>query len=489
MLTGKRAFEGSSPASVIAAIMERPAPSIAEVAPLELDRVLRKCLAKDPDERWQTARDLKDELEWIAQAPAAQARTEAPARRTWIDSGSVAWTIAAVCALAALAVAYVSYHTREAAPMLRVSVVLPENVQVLATSPPAVSPDGRCLAFVAHADAKDSLWVRRLDTLTSQALAGTYGADHPFWSPDSRFLAFFADGKLKKIDTAGGPPVTLCETDPPGNARGGTWSKNDVILFAPNPRTGLLRIPASGGDATPVVAPGRFPWFLPDGHHFLYTRALTREGRAALYFADLDSKPQKQVLVADSNAVDALPGYVLFLREGTLMAQPFDAGTGKTAGEAVPIAEQVDALITNGQGQFSASLLPEGEIVAYTSGNALGFQLNWVDESGKVSGTIGKPGYPLRPSISSDGSSVVVDRADTRTGVIDVWLLAGPSESRFTFDRPRNRFPIWSRTGGTSFSTRRETDRASAYSSKRSPIQVGSRRAEMWPWPRLKATC
>jgi serine/threonine protein kinase/Tol biopolymer transport system component len=447
MLTGKRAFEGHSAASVIAATMERPAPSIAEVAPPELDRVFRKCLAKDPDNRRQTARDLKDELEWIAQAPAKQAPTQASARRTWIYSASVAWAVAAVSVLAVLALAYESYHTREAAPMLRVSVVLPENVQVQATSPPAVSPDGRSVAFIAHADGKNSLWVRHLNTLTARALAGTDGADHPFWSPDSRFLAFFADGKRKKIDTVGGPAVTLCQTDPPGTARGGTWSKNGVILFAPNPVTGLFRVPASGGNLAPVVARGRFPWFLPDGHHFLYTRGLSRDGGAALYFADLDSKAQEQVLVADSNAVYALPGYVLFLRESTLMAQPFDADSGKTTGEAVPIAEQVDSLISNLQGQFSASLGPEREIVTYTSRSAQGVQLNWVDRSGKVTGTIGKPGYPMRPSISSDGSSVVVDRADTHTGVVDVWLLAGPSESRFTFDQPRNLYPIWSPDG------------------------------------------
>jgi Tol biopolymer transport system component len=333
--------------------------------------------------------------------------------------------------------------TESPSQVFKVSVTLPEKAE-FGLSPPAVSPDGRRIAFVANADGKSFLWVRDLDALSARALAGTEGADHPFWSPDGRYVAFFGGGKLKKIEAAGGTPVTLCDAS--NQPRGGSWSKRDVIVFAPSPSNGLFRVPAAGGTPTLVKKPGRFPWFLPDGRHFLYTVGL----QGGLYFADLDSDAQERVLVADTNALYAPPGYLLFLREGTLMAQPFDARSGKTTGEAVPLAEQVGSILSNGQGQFSASQTPaKYAVLVYTSGSTGEAQLTWYDRSGNALGTVGKPGSPLRPAISPDGSTVAVDRADPQTGVVDVWLLnlARGTESRFTFGQPRNLIPVWSPDG------------------------------------------
>jgi predicted Ser/Thr protein kinase len=338
MLTGKRAFEGASAPSVIAAVLERePAPL--EVSP-PLERVVRRALAKEPERRFQTAREVKTALEWAMEPEAAR-----------VAAQSTSMLPRAVAALFAVAVVlgFVAYFRRtSAAPqVLKVSVALPEKVE-FGDSPPAVSPDGRRIAFVAHSDGKDFLWVRDLDTLLPRMLAGTDGADHPFWSPDSRFVGFFADGKLKKIAADGGPAVTLCEAADGG--RGGSWSKRDIILFTPSPSSGVLRVPAAGGSPTVVKKPGRFPWFLPDGRHFLYIVSGAPQGSPELHFADLDSKAEQRILEADTNAVYAPPGYLLFMREGSLLAQPFDSSSGKTTGEAVPVAEQVGSIISNVQG-------------------------------------------------------------------------------------------------------------------------------------------
>jgi serine/threonine protein kinase len=206
MLTGKRAFDGANSASVIAAILERQAPSVGQVAPAALDRLLKKCLAKDPDERWQTAHDLKDELTWIA-GGGTEVPGQAEARPTfWIGATAVAMLIAA-----GLAFLYFRPKPPIETPVIRSSIETPE-ITALRPTPPALSPDGRKLVFSAiSADGKVQLWTRSLDALTAQPLAGTDGGQAPFWSPDSKSIGFFADGKLMRIDAAGGPVVTLTD--------------------------------------------------------------------------------------------------------------------------------------------------------------------------------------------------------------------------------------------------------------------------------------
>ena len=453
MFTGKRAFEGASPASVIAAIMERPAPSIATIAPPALDRLLQRCLAKDPDDRWQSARDLKAELEWIAGAPEAGSTARS---LSWLDKGP--WIAAAVLAVATIALAFAAYRRSNETPreIWKVSVELPEGAAFSSYTIPAISPDGRRIAFVATVNSKTQLWVRELDSSTAHAIAGTENARYPFWSPDSRFVGFSDGAKLKKVDITGGPVFTLCDG---GAFRGGSWGPNGIVIFGVTNR-GIFQVPAAGGLATPVTtldpsteeSTHRFPWFLPDGHHFLFTVGLRTLGSAgSIFVADLDSpqpsKDRKLIANVPSNAVYTSGGYLLFGRERTVMAQPFDISKLQTTGEAVPIAEQVDLGNVQEDFQFSAS---QTGVLAYTSGGISGAaQLTWFDRSGKILGTVG-PRRDIRwAALSPDGKTVAVDERDPEAATFDIWLhdLSRGTASRFTFGPRTNAAPVWSPDG------------------------------------------
>jgi len=381
MLTGKRAFDGSTPASVIAAILERPAPSVADVAPPALDRVLKRCLEKDPENRRQSARDLKVELEWIGAA--AESGETVPA--TAPSRSRLGWALVAVLAVVAAGASFIAWRSTrpvEEPRVLKVSVLPPEKVALLGDIP-AVSPDGRRVAIPAALDGKTSLWVRDLASLDARALPGTEGASLPFWSPDSRFLGFFANGELKRTDAAGGPVVNLCDA-PVG--RGGTWNQNDVILFVPATGSAVFRVPAAGGTPMPVTTinaqePGhRNPWFLPDRRHFLYT-AYGRDLATSptVYVQDLDTKGRHALILASSNVVYA-SGHLLFLKDLILMAQPFDVGKLQITGDAVPVAEQVGYAALDIRAYFSSS---QNGVLVYASATTSGAQgysqLTWFD--------------------------------------------------------------------------------------------------------------
>jgi Tol biopolymer transport system component/predicted Ser/Thr protein kinase len=449
MLTGRRAFDGSTPASVIAAILERPAPSVADVAPPALDRVLKRCLEKDPENRWQSAWDLKAELEWIGKATEPEKTAPAFPKKT----SRLGWIAATVLGLALIAVGLLFWRAtrhREESPTLKMSVLLPDKVTLMADIP-AVSPDGRRLAFSASLDGKTGLWVRDLGSLDARLLPGTEGASLPFWSPDSRFIGFFANGKLKKTEATGGQVLNLCDASV---GRGGTWSQDDVILFVPVLLGGVFRIPAAGGTPTPVTAikeqePGhRYPWFLPDGRHFLYTAYGPNPEQDMIYVGDLESKSRRALIPAASNAVYASPGYLLFLKNSNLMAQPFDAEKLQTAGDAVPIADQVGYSALDVRAHFSAS--QNGLLVYGSAENASSTlrnsQLAWFDRSGKMDRSVGGPDALFSFAISRDGKSVAVDRLDPQTGLVDIWLhdFARGTDSRFTFNSRNNFGPVWS---------------------------------------------
>ena len=343
MATGKRAFEGKSQASLIAKILEIDPPPISSLQPMTppaLDRVVKRCLAKEPEMRWQTASDLCEELKWIAEG-GSRTGMPAPVVAQRKIRERVAWAVAVIAVVAALALASPFFRRSSDEPrVLKIAVLPPEKTTFSVRSLPAVSPDGRRLAFVLTAGGKDELWVRDLDSLAARALTGTDGASYPFWSPDSRTIAFFADQKLKKTEVAGGPALTLCDAI---NGRGGTWNNDGVILFGVFGGS-IFRVSAAGGIATALTAPDkasgetdhRVPWFLPDGRHFLYTATNRDPEKVVIYAGDLDSKNRKLVVAGNSNAVYSPPGYLLFVRERTLMVQPFDVGKLETTGDRGP---------------------------------------------------------------------------------------------------------------------------------------------------------
>ena len=443
MVTGRRAFQGKSHASLLGAILAAdPAPmTMKPFTPAWLERLVRRCLAKDPEDRYYSLHDVLLDL----RAPPVESATTPARTHRW------PLALAAVTTAAALAVSVIHFReTKEQPHLLKMTVLSPEKAQLNDQySIPAVSPDGRRLAFVATTDGKEELWVRDLDSLAARALPGTNGAQYPFWSPDSRAIAFSADDKLKRVDLAGGPALTLCDTS---QARGGTWSTKGIILWG-RFGAGLFWIPAAGGSPTALSAAmkasgagdHRFPWFLPDGRHYLYTDTAPDIQERGVYVADLESKDRKRLIAAVTNAVYSPPGYLLFVRDGTLMAQSFDADKLQLAGDAVPVAAQVDAQATMAQNQFSIS---RNGVLAYTAGRSgAGALLNWFDRSGKVTAMLGAPNALSWGAISPDGKTVAVQRVDQ--GLREIWLhdLARNAASRFTFGPGSKSYPAWSPDG------------------------------------------
>ncbi|HEV2297591.1 MAG TPA: protein kinase [Candidatus Acidoferrales bacterium] len=463
MATGKRAFEGKSQASLIAAILEHEPPPISQLQPMAppaLERVVRICLAKDPEERFQTAHDLRLQLEWIRDA-GSQAGLPAPvaARRKYREL-----TLAAAAALAIAAAVFfgVSYFTHAPSESHAIRAYVKPAPNSAFTSYNggnagfAVSPDGLRLAYVASMpDGKSVLWVRSLDSLQAQPLAGTDGAVLPFWSPDSHYIGFFADGKLKKIEAYGGPPLTLC--DAPGG-RGGTWNRDGTIVFAPFFSTPLFRVSDAGGAATQITtvehsrneSTHRWPYFLPDGRHFLFLAGnpLTPADSPtnSIMVGSLDSKETKFLFHSRSNAIFA-SGHILFLRQNTLMAQPFDPKRLEFTGDALPVADQVEDVIPRVQGEFSAS---EDGILTYSESGAAGSQqLIWYDRSGKQVGAVPGTDSYSDPHISPDGKELAFS-LESPGG--DIWLydIAREMKTRFTFgsgSSTRNMSQIWSPDG------------------------------------------
>jgi eukaryotic-like serine/threonine-protein kinase len=435
MLTGKKAFEGTSQASLISAILSSDPPPIAVLQPLSppaLDRVVKKCLAKDPDERWQSAHDLMSELTWIAEsglqtavaAPRVDAQLRSRAR-----TQSYGWITAAVFLLTTFALAGALYLRR--APVdtrvYRSTFVPPTNfadTPLPSTNLLALSPDGRHLAFVApDANGRQVLWVRALADLAAQPLAGTESAGGPFWSPDSRYIAFSAAGKLRKIDRSGGPVISLCDTN---TTSPGSWGRGDVILFTRD-GNGLSRVTAAGGTptlATTLDTTGgerrhEYPFFLPDGRHFLYAAA--GDPTSGVYVGSLDSPERIRLLDSFANAQYA-SGFLVFPRAGALMAQPFDATRLALSGEAMPVAENA---------AFPLSVPPTAALAAFVVSNTgvLVYQPSrmsrfvWFDRAGKQIGILGDPArYVSGVHLSPDGSQasvVVTDSPETA----NVWLF------------------------------------------------------------------
>jgi serine/threonine protein kinase/Tol biopolymer transport system component len=438
MLTGKRAFEGTSQASLISAILSSDPPPIALLqllSPPALDRVVKKCLAKDPDERWQSAHDLTSELTWIAES-GLQTAVAAPGVDAQVRSRAktrlYGWIAAAVFLLTTLALTGALYLRR--APVdTRVyrSTFVPPADSLDVGLPPhdllALSPDGRHLAFVApDANGRPVLWVRALAALAAQPLADTEGAAGPFWSPDSRYIAFSAAGKLRKIDASGGPAISLCDTK---TTSPGSWGRGDVILFTRDGR-GLSRVTAAGGTptlATTLDTEGgerghAYPFFLPDGRHFLYAAA--GDPTSGVYVGSLDSPDRTRLLDSFSNAQYA-SGFLVFPRAGTLMAQPFDATRLALSGEAMAVAEHVEFFPgVPPTGTLAAFVVSDTGVLVYQEGGASRTsRFVWFDRAGKQTGTLGDPArYMSNVHLSPDGSQASVVATDSQEAA-NVWLF------------------------------------------------------------------
>ena len=446
MATGKKAFDGKTNASVMSKIMQVDPPPMSSLQPMTppaLDRVVKRCLAKDPDARWQNAGDLAYELNYAAQAGPEAAAAPIPHSGSAQLGRRMALLLILAAGVLAAAAAMLAWNLKPAPPS-------PTEVRTEINTPPtgdlisfALSPDGQQIVFVGAGDGLPQLWLRRLESTSSQAMPGTEGASYPFWSPDGRTVGFFADGKLKRVELAGGLPRTLADA----SNRGGSWSPEGTILFARTSASGLFRIAASGGEPTPVTTlekqnSHRFPQFLPGFRQFIFYAQGTAE-TAGIYLGSLDSAKTQRLIAVDSNAAVGPNGWVFFIRAGALLAQRLDVKSAALQGDPVTVADAVVSDSIFG-GAFSVS---SSGLAAYRPGMAARHQLIWYDRSGKTLGTMGAPDTAnlVTAHLSPDGRRAVAYRTIQENS--DIWIFDATRATRLTFDASLDRYPTWSADG------------------------------------------
>jgi Tol biopolymer transport system component len=457
MATGRRAFDGKSQLSVLIGILEKdpdPVSRVQPTSPPALDHVVKTCLEKNPDERFQTAHDVKVQLKWIAEG-GSQAELAAPGRR----SSRLGWLAAAILlvALAASIAAYVNLAARPG-PVVRSSILPPLGMSFITMTPtagpPVLSPDGTRLAFTARDEkGKVLLYVRALASASVQPLAGTEDASYPFWAPDNRQIGFFVPDKLMKIDANGGPPQTVCEAS---NGRGGAWSKQGVIVLNSQSLSSLVQVSASGGSPQPATKldaseiSHRWPQFLPDGKHFLFWARGGGPEDNKLYVGSLGSSQTKAIMKSTGMAVYA-SGYLLFMRDASLVAQPFDLRRLEPTGEPESIVDGVTLNELSGRAVFSAS---ENGTLIYQSGTtAPTWTLQWLGRDGKQAGSITQQGAPyFTPTLSPDGDRLAVS-FNGALGTVGIWVfdLRRGTRTRITFENGAQHNPLWAPDGQTVF--------------------------------------
>jgi Tol biopolymer transport system component len=455
MVTGKRAFEGKSQLSVASAILEKEPEAISVAKPMTppaLDHAVKKCLAKLPDERWQSASDLASELRWIAESgsqagPAVRAAAAGGIQR------AIPWLVSFVLLFALIVVAIWWRNSTPPEETMYFSTPFPFSARDM-----TLTPDGHTLAVVAYWETarKNVLWIYDLGSPNAIRLADTEGATYPFWSADGRSLAFFADGKLKKLDVPGGSVQTICDAP---SGRGGAWNKDGVIIFTPEatlgPGRGLYRVSASGGTPTRISDPDtsrgeqshRWPMFLPDGKHFLYLAAnfAGQKSANAIFVGSLESNEKRFVMEATANAAYAAPGYLVFPREKTLLAQHFDLKRFALTGEPTTVLTEIQYQPQIRRAVFAVS--DSGLLVAQTgSGSFVPSQPIWFDRKGNEVGAVGKPDVYGNISLAPNGRSVAVDITDMAALNTDLWTydLQRDGAKRLTFDPAFDVTPIWS---------------------------------------------
>jgi Tol biopolymer transport system component len=479
MLTGTRAFRGDSVTDTLAAVIrgEIDWTKLPAATPVRVRVLLQRCLQKDPKQRLRDIGDARISLDEVlsgapdAAPPVVAIAAAVPAAqwKLWLVAGVIGALVSAAGFLAFLLL-------RQKTPVvqaMRFEIPVPERF-VLGSY--ALSPNGRQLAFIGTGtDGQPRVWVRSVDALDVRPLDGTEGAaGFLFWSPDSRYVAFLSQGKLKKVEAAGGPPLALCDAT---SMLGGAWNSDDKVIFATN--AGLFEVSASGGSASPLTTDGAVltPSFLPDGRHFIYAHWSAQGAGLGIFVGSLDTPPNSQPpkrLISDLSTVAVPPSsdpavrYLVFVRgtnapgaTGTLMAQALDTRRLELAGEAVPIAEQVSNL------SFSTSAT---DVLVYVKGSQsvtsagvrgiIQGQLAWFSRDGKALGTFGDTGSYRTVALSPDGKRVAFDRADSQnSGTRNIWLydFTRGVTTRFTFDSAWDAYPLWSPDGSRiAFGSNRE---------------------------------
>ena len=453
MTTGARPFEGKSQISVASAILEKEPEPISAVQPLTppgFEHVVTACLAKNPDDRFQTAHDVVLQLKWIAQSGTPPPRSQ---EKVGGKNALSAWAIAG--ALALLLIAFVLWWRASRVPQQTTYFSAPLT---FAARSVAVAPNGHTVAIAGHkeSDRNNVLWIYEPGSQDAISLANTEGANFPFWSPDGGSIAFFANGKLKKLSLAGGPVQTLCDAS---TGRGGAWNKDGVILFTPSGTlgVGLYKISAAGGTATQVTVPDknlsedshRWPVFLPDGVHYLYS-AINLSGRTdlySIYVGSLNSNEKRLVVKAKGNAAYAAPGYLLFYRDQTLFAQHFDTNKFALSGEAVPLLTDVQFFPRISEAVFSSS--SADLLVAQRNADSGASQVLWFDRKGQQIGVALNPGIYGNVMLSPNGKALASDTTDPASQNTDIWTydLENRSAKRLTFDPSLDSLAIWSPEG------------------------------------------
>jgi len=447
MVTGRKAFKGKSQASLMASILEHQPSPIAELQPSmprALDHLIRTCMAKDPDQRWQTCADLGIQLRWIGEH--GEDKSES-GRKSGIRNRVMIPVIGLLAVAIVITSGLLILRPKPApTPVVRFEISLTSG----SPNQIAVSPDGRSLAAITGQNgAETSLWIRRLDQTEPQLLKNTNGVSFPFWSPDGKSIGFFADGKLKRIDASGGSPQNLCDAP---NGRGGTWNRDGVILFSPTANGPLFRVAAVGGPATPVTTLDKsrqetahlYPQFLPDGKHFIFLANAQKPEDRAIFAAALDSKETKRTVTTGFKAMYADPGYLLFIREDSLMVQPFSAASLELTGDPVPIAEKIGRYAGNLVAGFSVS---DTGTLLYRTGDASTRHMAFIDRDNKLQ-SLAMPGTYWSPVLSPDGRRVAFEER-TGSAAEDIWVLDldRNTKSRLTFDPAVDQGAVWSPDG------------------------------------------
>jgi len=460
MVTGQRAFQGKTQLSVAGAILEKePAPvsKVKPMSPQSLDHIIRRCLAKDPDDRWQTARDLALELKSIHtddSSISAGGRSIGVLRRGNIYTLTAFFLVGILAASGMFLMVRSRSKALPSPEIMKTSILAPEGKEFDRWAGSAVSPDGKYIVFspVSPGENWGQLYLRRIDSLSAKPLPGTDGTENPFWSPDSKWIGFVAGSKLRKVSVDGTSPLVICDSGAP--LRGGSWSPNGTILFVPGSGVPVYSVPEAGG--TPVAVTQldksagelshRWPVFLPGGKHYLF---FSRGRENAIYASSIGSKERKLILKNDTNALYVSPGYLLFVQNGVLLAQPFDADHLELRGSAVAIADAVPVFGGQQHALFSAS---ENGILAVHSEAEMLTRPMWVDLSGRSLEPLGGPAmYAFTGMrLSSDGRKVAFAITDPKDGADNIWVtdIASHQMTRLTFEKLFAHSPVWSPDGG-----------------------------------------